>query len=147
MTGLTSPTVPIQKYNFDDGIEVERLELKRILIRGNWYWKSYRVGRHPDCEITIDWNGKLISRFQCFLDREVSDEDYSISDGLPGSSYSASGTVVNERKIAGRVRLSDRDIIYLSPITRLIYLNERLRSVELFDQTLTGDQNDPIESD
>lgn len=142
MTGLTSPTLSIQKYNYENWIEVERVELKRVLNKGSWYWKSYRIGRHPDCEVSIDWNGKLISRFQCFLDRELADDDYFVSDGLPGSSCSTSGTVLNSYKILRRTKLKHGDTIFLSPITRLIYFNEKIGSIELFDQTLTGEPDD-----
>lgn len=121
---------------------VQKVELKTITDnRGNWLWKSYRIGRSPDCEISISCVGNLISRFQALLERDDFDDDYFISDGIPGKVRSANGTRVNGVKIEAKVKLKHHDNISLGMGIRVIYYNEKMPILQStsHDETYTGD--------
>lgn len=138
---MNKPHLIIEKLIGDEWEEQRKINLLRIVINNNWFWKSYTVGRSPDCTITITCQSKLISRFQCTFERDENADDHSVMDGSPDTGKSSNGTNINGAKMFNgvHIRLKHRDIISISPFIRLIYYNEKmsiLRNAD--DDTCTG---------
>jgi len=146
---MDKPYLLIEKKIANEWQFVEKIELKTITDnRGNWFWKTYRIGRSPECEISIGWVGNLISRFQSLLERDDLDDDYFIDDGVPGKVKSANGTRVNGIKIESKVKLKHHDVIGIGSGVRAIYYNEKMPILQsTHDETYTGDTDIPTDNE
>jgi pSer/pThr/pTyr-binding forkhead associated (FHA) protein len=77
------------------------------------------IGRDPGCDVCIDWDPR-VSGLHAELCR-VGHEWLIVDDGL-----SRNGTYVNEKRVAGRRRLRDRDQVRVGS-TVLVFRNPRAR--------------------
>jgi predicted component of type VI protein secretion system len=75
--------------------------------------KSASVGRRPSSDVVIDWDAQ-VSRLHARFERADEDIWSIVDDGL-----SSNGTFVNDERLSGRRRLSDRDTVRFGRTTVL----------------------------